>query len=185
MHKIDIKLLDGKYKGLKKVNKLNLAAIDIGSPATDRASSNGLGTYTHIIAENPANASGTITSVEIWFNVGVGALEGLWVATFYNVSGNNFSTRDTVSLGEASAGYNAFEVGLNVEGGDYIGIFAGGGRIDTTWSGDGAWYLAGNQIPCTNVTFAFEAGFTFSLYGIGTTGNGVEEDNAIFFGFAF
>ena len=159
--------------------------INIGSPATNRTSSF-LDNFTIVSKNGPANASGTITQIEIW------ALENLLnceVATFYVVSGNNLSTRDYEAIGNVTAGSKqTFNVNLTVETGDYIGIWMAlnspQGRIEKDASGYiSLWYLGSDQIPCTNVTFSVVDGDAISLYGTGTTEE--EEENAIFFGTAF
>ena len=166
-HKIDFTLIDKKIDNLIKIDRLNLTDIDIGSAAIDRADGWNI-TYTTIASYNPANASGTITSVEIWSQNTISNCE---VATFYNVSGNNFSTRDTEVIGTVLSGAKrTFNVNLTVEAGDYIGIYGTEGLIEISSGGDfNVWYLSGDHIPCTNVTFTFYNYRQLSLYGTGTT----------------
>ena len=163
--------------------------IDIGDAATDRQ-------YAHSNTEkrtvvnkgNPANASGTITSIEIWIEAGDDATN-CEVATFFVVSGNNLSTRDTESIGTITAGSKqTVNVNLDVEEGDYIGFCADITRISIDISGgSGIWYTAAgtDNIPCTNVTFSVYSGWMMSLYGTGTTEEEEEEANAIWFGTDF
>jgi hypothetical protein len=73
--------------------------IDIGMPAIDRASV--FSVFTIVNQGNPANATGTITSVEIW---SLNNLSGCEVATFFVVSANNLSTRDTEVIGAVAQG---------------------------------------------------------------------------------
>ena len=160
-----------------------MAAIDIGSPATDRATSWYPTVATVVLKDNPANESGEITTVEIWSNTNLVDAE---VATFYVVSGNNLSTRDTEYIGEVIAGAKrTFPVNLDVEAGDYLGIYWGSSRkMEMDSSGyAGCWYKYSDQIPCTNFTFDSIDNRTISLYGIGATA--AEENNAIFFGTIF
>ena len=140
--------------------------IDIGSPAIGRASS--IGTYTIIAKENPANASGKITQVEIWADETLGNCE---VATFEEVSPNYFTTRDSHFIGGVTAGAKRTFSGLDidVEIGDYIGLYFSSGRIEKTDSGAGVWKSTGDAIPCTNRQFSLAANDTISLYGIGET----------------
>jgi uncharacterized Zn finger protein len=171
-HKVDISLLSKRYSDLKKIEKLNLTAIDIGNEAINRPDSLGIGSHTHIVLDNPANASGTITSVEIWAATASSDVE---VATFYNVSGSNYSTRDYETIGAVTAGSKqTFTVSLNVEEGDYIGIKGTAGSIDITAGVGTDGYAVGDCIPCTNTSFA-SASRTLSLYGTGevaiTAGN--------------
>jgi len=140
--------------------------INIGMPAIDRGAS--LGSYTLINIGNPANASGKITSVEIWAS---GYLENCEVATFFVVSGNNLSTRDYEAIGGVHHGSKqTFPVDLDVEVGDYIGVYYTSGSIERDTSGyDGCWYTNTDQIPCTDFTFSTSSGSAISLYGTGAT----------------
>ena len=169
-HKIDFKPFNSKINNLIKINKLNLGAIDIGSAAIDRPENYNVSNSTLIFKDNPANVSGKITSIEIWAFANMSALR---VATFYLVSGTNFSTRDWVNIGSVTAGSKqTFEVNLDVEAGDYIGIVDTGidAKIEKTNSGAGAWHTLGAvNIPCTNVTFGSWVNYTYSVYGTGIT----------------
>lgn len=136
--------------------------IDIGAEAIDRASS--LGVYTLICQDNPANATGTITSVEIWANTDLSNVE---VATFQHVGKQYFTTRDSEVIGSVTAGSKqTFPVSLEVQEGDYIGIYYSAGAIELDTSGyTGIWYKAGDQIPCENLLFSSMVGYGISLYG--------------------
>lgn len=148
-------------------------AIDIGSAAIDRGSAGPFtDTRTYVDQNNPANASGTITSVEIFANAELSNCE---VATFYVVSGNNLSTRDTHTIGTVAAGSKQTFSGLNITvvAGDYIGICATAGEIDRVLSGDGYWLSYYDKIPCVSDSFEDNADRTISLYGTGATPSGI------------
>jgi len=142
--------------------------IDIGSPAIDREHS--ITSMTVVTKVNPANDSGVINNVEIWAAVN---LENCKVATFYVVSGNNLSTRDTHTIGSVTAGSKqTFEVEIDVQAGDYIGIYFSAGELDRLNEPTvGLWYGGAgvDLIPCSNQAFNFTAYNTLSLYGTGTT----------------
>jgi len=147
-----------------------MAVIDIGSPAVYDASYNGSG-YTYINMNNPANDTGKITSVEIYANT---ILSDCEVATFYLVSGSNYSTRDTHTIGTVPSGSKQTFSGLDisVEAGDFIGIYFSGGRLCKKAAGVGDLYRAGGGdfIPCTEEEFSVNsASSELSLYGTGTT----------------
>lgn len=145
------------------------ASIDIGSAAIDRASTSGAG-YTFIDKNNPANLDGKITSVEIWVETDATGFE---VAIFRVVAGNNFSTVDTHTIGNVTAGAKrTFEVDLDVQAGDYIGFYMATGTIEKALSGDGCWYFLADYIPCVNEEFTVTDNRAFSLYGTGDTGEG-------------
>ena len=142
------------------------SAIDIGSPAVNRGLIFNSG-YTDVNKSNPANANGKITSVEIWANE---SLTGAEVATFYVVSGNYLSTRDSEYIGNVTAGSKqTFEVNLDVHAGDYLGIYWTGGKMEVDSSGEGIWDIIGDQIPCTNYEFDLMTNYQMSLYGTGIT----------------
>jgi hypothetical protein len=149
----------------KKTKVYTPIHIDIGSPAIDRGSAHGPA-YTIILKDNPANETGKITSIEIWANKDI---SGLIVATFYNVGGNYFSARDSHSIGTVTAGSKkTFEVSLNVEIGDYLGIYWTVGKMEYDYSGYGGfWRVPGDQTSCSNLEFDLLDGDTLSLYGIG------------------
>lgn len=154
--------------------------IDIGCEAIDRNSQKDTGT--DINKTNPANASGIITSVEIYARA---AMTNVKVATFYVVDGNNLSTRDYEFIGDMSIGYHQFNVNLNVVAGDYLGIYHSGYIEVDTSGGDGIWYYNDNDmIPCTNQAFSYYPSYLTSLYGTGTIGE-EEAINSLFFGTNF
>jgi len=147
-------------------------AIDIGDLAINRGTSIGTG-RTLVNKGNPANDSGKITNVKIWASDN---MTGCEVATFFVVSGNNLSTRDTHYIGNVTAGSEqSFAVDLDVEAGDCIGIYfdLDGLECDTNGT-DGMWYsdIETDLIPCENVTFNFIGTYILSLYGTGTTAVG-------------
>ena len=110
--------------------------IDIGDAAINRGSYANYGD-TIIIKNNPANASGKIISIEIWANSNLSNVE---VATFYVVSGNNLSTRDTHTIGSVTAGSKQTFSGLDITGeaGDYLGAYWTYGRLDAVSGGSNA-----------------------------------------------
>lgn len=145
-----------------------MAAITIGTTPVNRGTS--FGVVTLIELSNPAGDSGTINTVEIWASSNLSNCE---VATFFNVSGNNYSTRDSAALGAVTAGSKQTFSGLSItcQTGDYIGIYYTAGSIERdTSGGSGVMWAAGDQIPCTNKAFSASASNIISLYASGTTG---------------
>lgn len=145
-------------------------AIDIGSPAINRAANRPSGD-TRIILTNPANETGIINTIEIW---AVNNLSGVEVATFYLVSGDNYATRDYETIGSVTGGSKqTFSVNLDVQAGDYIGAYWTDGYIECdTSGGSGYMYLSGDYIPTGSVTFNSYTSYVISLYGTGTTAVG-------------
>lgn len=148
-------------------------AIDIGADAIDRLSS-GVVTWTRIGKDNPANASGTITSVEIWAYT---EISDCIVGTFYTTNGNTLKCRDSEAIGTVTAGSKQTFSGLSiaVEAGDYLGIYGTAGAIERHTSGyNGIWAIGGEYIdPGDEATFNWYAGDAISLYGTGTEAGGV------------
>lgn len=143
---------------------VSVAKIDIGSEVIERLTGNYL-QYgrTRIVKENPANASGNITSIEIWASEN---LSGVIVATFIQGATNVFTARDSYSIGNVTGdSKQTFEVNLNVQKGDYIGIYYSSGYMGLTLEGNGYWRFNGDQTTCSGLTFEFIANRTMSLYG--------------------
>ena len=158
-------------------------AIDIGGAATDRGNNYGPN-YTYVDKNNPANDTGTITTLQIWAQAN---MTGMIVAIFEEVLANKFTVRDSEAIGSVTAGtMQEFEVSLDVAAGDFIGLFFDTGQIEYDSSGDGVWYSAGDNTSCVDLTFTLLGTRILSLYGIGTTEEEEEEEaNAIFFGINF
>lgn len=159
-----------------------MAIIDIGVEPIGRTTA--YVNYTLINKANPANATGKITSIEVWVTGNC----NLDVATFTQGAANYFTTRDQETLMSVIAGAKrTFEVDLDVVEGDFIGCFSGTGGIAgiTTTDGEGVWYKASGQIPCENLSFALSAAWVMDLYGIGTTVEVAKKKNVIFMGSNF
>ena len=163
--------------------------IEIGCPAIDGDSNLGTNNKTVVDRNNPANGTGKITSIEIWAKV---EMTGVKIAIFRLVSGNNLSTYDyeTIQIdgqdpGVVPAGSKqTATVDLDVEEGDYIGLYYATGDIELDYFvSDGIWWSVGDKIPCTDVTFNTVGNNNMSLCGTGTTEE--EEGNAIWFGMCF
>jgi len=147
--------------------------IDIGSGAIDRADYDQF--YTNVDCGNPANADGTIDTIEIWAHSN---LTGCEIGIFYVVSGNTLSTRSNVTIGNVTSGskqtftqdFEGNPISLEVHEGDYLGIYQASGAISYSEEGlTSAWYKSGDQIPANNVTFSITTTCDFSIYGTGTT----------------
>ncbi len=156
-------MLNEKTKVLS-IGAAGTSFIDIGSPAIEQEGSV-LKEFTHIGKENPANANGKITKVEIF------AYENLLntiVATFTQVEENVFTARDSQYIGTVISGSKQiFSVDLEVAEGDFIGIYFTSGMCMMHFAGGGRWALYGDQSSCSMATFNFTADRTISLYGTG------------------
>ncbi|MBA7591813.1 hypothetical protein ES708_33980 [subsurface metagenome] len=143
--------------------------IDIGSEAIDRASQT-TAAYTFIDKNNPANASGIITSIEIW---GLETqLRDLIVGTFYTTNGNTLKCRDSEAIGTIPGQSKQTKaVTIAVEEGDYIGVYLPHERVERDTEGFvGIWASKGSgdyTHPGDETDYNFYAGDAFSLYGTG------------------
>ena len=145
-----------------------MAEILVGAAAANRSSITDLGP-TWVQSNGPADGTGKITSVEVWFNT---AATGVQFATFIYHGSDVFSTRDYEEVGEVASGSKQTFSGLDmeVETGDYIGLYGVDGAIDRDNTGGAYWYYEGDHIPCSPLTFAGPfSPRTISLYGKGET----------------
>lgn len=140
--------------------------IDIGNPAID-----GIGylnpNFTFIDLNNPANASGIISSVELYAKE---TLSNCEVAIFYLVSGTNYSTRDYQAIGTVIGGVKrTFLITLDVQAGDFIGLHftAGTLRASAETGSEKACSTSGDRIPCSNYNFVGTIERLISIYGTG------------------
>ncbi|GAH38091.1 unnamed protein product [marine sediment metagenome] len=147
--------------------------IDIGPEAIDRGFATGYGGYTVIMAENPANATGIIDTVEIWCNTD---LTGVRVGTFYTTNGNTLKCRDSAVIGNVTSGSmqtitedsGSNPLAIAVEVDDYIGMFYDTGNVERDASGSGFWRVEAENIdPNDEAVYDWVADQTISLKGIG------------------
>ena len=150
-----------------------MAAIDIGPGATDRGSN--AGAPNAIIDEaNPANATGIITSVELWA-VALNPLIGCLVGTFYTTGANQLKCRASTTIGDVPAGSKQTFSGLSIAvvTSDYIGVYfaAGIGKLEMdTSGGTGIWYTGEPQFdPGDEAVYNYLQYYAISIYGIGET----------------
>jgi len=123
--------------------------IDVGHTTTVGA---GFSTATFVNQQNPANATGTIDTVKIYCERDMSDVE---VASFFVVSGDNLSTRDTYSIGVVTFGAERTFTGLAIdfETNDYIG----GYWSDGDWTGEstgftGIWLAQTKHLRLTLTT---------------------------------
>jgi len=151
-----------------------MAVIDIGGGATDRNDAHNPN-HTIIDQANPANDSGTITTIYTWFAT-TGA--NFQVGFFEEVSADTFTTRSDQNLGSVTPGSQQSFTGLSlaVVAGDYIGTVYTSGTIDYSTPGatTGIWReLNQDYVPCTNQAITDQGvGRNPSLYGEGATAAG-------------
>jgi len=151
----------------------------------------GSGNRTYI-SGGAANASGTITSVEIWCQ---STLNDCEVAIFTEGAANTFTSGDSEVVDNsngagvvAQGSKQTFVVNLTVSAGDFIGLFfnsATGIEYSTTL-GIGIWNVIGDFIPCTDKEFSLNATREMSIFATGTSVEvAKKKKNVIFMGSNF
>ena len=103
-----------------KVEDVKPQSIDVGSAATNRESFSGSG-WTSLALDNPANADGSLDTVEIWLK-GAGEITG---GTLYG-SSTSYTSRDSENLGYLAAGskQTVTSLSISVLSGDFIGAYS-------------------------------------------------------------
>lgn len=142
-----------------------MAGIDVGAQAIDRASS--IGGYTLIGLDNPANSTGTLSTVEVWANTNI---TSLIVGTFYLVSGTTYKCRASQNIGDIIGGAKrTVPVSIAVVIGDLLGCFWANAAEEIEWDTSGyagVFYRAGEYIdPGDEVAYFTSADDAISLYG--------------------
>ncbi len=141
-------------------------SIIIGHSAINRWDFWGNG-VTIVIKDNPAAASGKITSVEIYSYQTISNC----IVAIFSASGNSLTVRNSVNVGTVTSGAKrTFTVNLLVETGDHIGIYLPSGNLEfqPDGTGNGLWWLDGNYTSASGVTFnSTSSKWMISLRGIG------------------
>ena len=147
------------------------SVIDIGSAATDRNTSATGVNYTRIDANNPANATGVLTSFEMW---AYSQMTGVKIGTFSG-SHPTFNDRDYETIGTVAAYSKQTFTGKNcdVSTGDFIGYYHGGsgGELEATYPGGAAnaYYVTGDKFGLGAVSYSVVYNYSFSAYATGVT----------------
>ena len=148
---------------------------DVGDAAIDRNSNNTVG-YTYMVDQNPADADGNVTEVQIY----VHTQATISVGIFYETGTKQFKCRSAASLGFRAVGYHSITgLSLAVQTGDLIGAYTAGGTIDLSTNIAGSYtvyYYNGNTCSVDNESTygsAATIAYAFSVYGIISPAAGV------------
>ena len=138
--------------------------------------------YTLLNLTNPANASGTITTVKTWMYLAV--TESSWkVGTFY-ASNGNYVCRDFEEFGDVAQGEEVEFTGLDlsVEEGDLIGSYGEEGRIEReTENYDDLLYVSGDHVIVDDeASYSTAFDDCVALQGIGTEDGGAATPTELF-----
>lgn len=148
-------------------------SIDVGSPAIEYASSYPIRGVVVGDLNNPANADGTIDTVNVWFRFDHAA-ENITFGMLYNVVSANYTSRDHEYVGNVPVGSTQQVTGLNIDivTNDVIGCTQSvAGSLtyimrDTT-GGTGMIALIGT-FPVNNNTFTVTGNRRLSMNGTGS-----------------
>lgn len=163
--------------------------IDVGGEAIWGAYNTTPGD-TWIYMSNPANDSGIINQLQFYAD---GPLEGCKVGIFYAEDETHFTTRSWVTIGDVgddevvtfTKDSSNNDLAMDVETGDFIGVYFTAGALCRNIVGDYIWSAAGDVIGNSNVEFTSYSTFSQSLYGTGTTEEVAKKKNVIFMGSNF
>lgn len=146
-----------------------MTVIDIGPDAIGRPDQ-AISGKTEICLDNPANDTGKITKIELWFVTDAG---GVKAGTFCCTDPPHFFTsRDVAIIGDVASGSKQTISGLDidVEAGDYIGIYFSSGLIERHLDGyAGVRYQSDDLFGAGEKMYSLWADDAISLYGEGET----------------
>lgn len=154
---------------------MSYSTIDIGAEAKNRASQGSTSNKSRVARNNPANATGVLTSFEVWLSTAI-TDDSLRVGTFTQTAGEvtKYTYNDYELIGDCSSGSKQTFTGKNcsVLSGDYIGLYFNSGAVEMDTSGGDDMY----EKESTNVfasqsenTYTVSSGRVFSLYATGVT----------------
>jgi len=136
----------------------------MGSEAIDRIGASQIG-YTYIMSELPATISGEIITIKLYGSGWTGT--NMKVGTF-SKSGLNFTPRDFAIIASVSPSeMTETAVSIDVEPGDYLGVYTADSRIKADATGVGVWLKSGDGFGGVNA-YTWSAGQTHSCRGEGT-----------------
>lgn len=145
----------------------SVSKIDCGPGTSDLSTSES--NFTEIVNDNPANAAGTLDSVEIW--MATSATSGVKVGTFAYDGNNYFSLNDYESIGAVSAGskqtFSGLEIDVSIN--DYLGEYPGNGDIEYAGSGgSGQFYLEDDQFSSGSKWYHSDTDTEVAIYATGS-----------------
>ncbi len=144
-------------------------SVDIGPGALTGSVS--LAGYTILSDNNPANADGSLDTLEVWYKTNA---TGAKLGTFYG-SGTSYTRRDYELIGDVTSGSKQTFTGLacDVVSGDFIGVYSSTGAvIYRAITGSYAYYKSGDQFNAGTQTYGRDTNYSPSLYGTGTESGG-------------
>ncbi len=150
-----------------------MGAIDVGITPANKNDYDTFG-ITIVQKGNPANDTGTLTSIQAWANTNIA---GFRAGSFYLTSGTTFVCRDSTveaTINNITAGSTqTFDISadpITINSGDYIGCYFTSGRLEANSpSANDEWWYAGERIDPTDTASFTLTDYDDSLYGTGAT----------------
>ena len=129
-------------------------AIWIGADVKDRPDTTNPGS-TVITLVSPSTGAGNLYQVKLY---AYNAMYDVKVGTFSR-SGAVFTSRDSYTIGYISSGGLKTYSGLTIEvqSGDYIGIYWSAGYLDATWTSNDSYLKGGDQFGQGAQTYTYES----------------------------
>ena len=155
-----------------------MAVITIGPGATDRAGAMTFDGYTDIDFNVPATGSGTLKAIDFWFTSGP---TGFKAGTFYRHATSNeyWYCRDSAVIAPVSPGSKVTvttdsggtALSINVNLGDYFGMYCVTGQIERDTTGySGVYFYGGDGCNSGDLAqYAWLSGDAFSAFASGAT----------------
>lgn len=141
--------------------------IDMGMGCWNGPATSGAG-YTLISLENPANDSGTIDTVELWYSTAATEQKS---GTAHG-SGSTYTVRDYASIGAVSAGSKQTFSGLSIAvvSGDFLAAYATTGLIERDSCATGNYYKLGDYFDAGETSgYSYLDDSTQCNYATGST----------------
>ncbi len=157
-----------------------MGEIDIGPGATNRGDNRSSG-YTRIDANNPANDTGILDTIEVWA-IALN-LSNFKIGTFSG-SGTSYDDRDYETIGSVTAGSKQTFTGLSIDvaANDLLGCYYSNGFLESDTAGYNGIYnknSSGDAFGSGFNTYVLAAGDALSIYATGATSAATISPSAI------
>jgi hypothetical protein len=143
--------------------------IDIGYGTFD-GDGEGATNCTHLGLDNPANATGVLTSFSLWFATAV--TDGSCKVGTFSGSGTDYDDRDYELIGNVSAGAEQVFTGKNCDVviGDFGGLYMATGTPERNSTGGlGRPWVSGDKFGAGVITYTVSVNYRLAFYATGVT----------------
>lgn len=143
-------------------------ALDVGDSCIDRNSAT-TPEYSWLVTVNPANISGKVTSICVWF---AGATLNVHLFTADRTTGDNFFIRAVQDVGGHGTGKQDIAVELEIVAGDYIGVYTEQNGVEESTDKNADIFYKSGLVVAGNTYLFTEAA---NVYGLSVYGTGSEK----------